>query len=148
VRLSAQTLGDFLSLEDLGNIGEFISALAVVISLIYLAVQIRQNTMQMRENTEISRLQLQENFVSGQERLTTALLASEEMYGVSDRLRVRNSQRRIESGSAFCSMVRCIDITSCIELVQSSPWNSRGLSSRSSVSQHGLRFNRGGLVND
>ena len=30
-----------MSLEDLGNIGEFVAAVAVVVSLIYLAVQIR-----------------------------------------------------------------------------------------------------------
>ena len=37
-----------MSLEDLGNIGEFVAAVAVVISLIYLAVQIRQNTRSVR----------------------------------------------------------------------------------------------------
>jgi hypothetical protein len=40
-----------MSLEDLGNIGEFIAALAVVVSLIYLAVQIRQNTRSVRAST-------------------------------------------------------------------------------------------------
>jgi hypothetical protein len=40
-----------MSLEDLGNIGEFVAAVAVVLSLIYLAVQIRQNTRQIDENT-------------------------------------------------------------------------------------------------
>ena len=40
-----------MSLEDLGNIGEFVAAVAVVISLVYLAIQIRQNTTQMRQNT-------------------------------------------------------------------------------------------------
>jgi hypothetical protein len=33
-----------MSLEDLGNIGEFVAAVAVIVSLIYLAVRIRQNT--------------------------------------------------------------------------------------------------------
>jgi hypothetical protein len=37
-----------MSLEDLGNIGEFVAAVAVVVSLIYLAVQIRQNTRSVR----------------------------------------------------------------------------------------------------
>jgi len=37
-----------MSLEDLGNIGEFVAAVAVVISLVYLAVQIRQNTRSVR----------------------------------------------------------------------------------------------------
>jgi hypothetical protein len=40
-----------MSLEDLGNIGEFVAAVAVVISLIYLAVQIRQNTSSVRAST-------------------------------------------------------------------------------------------------
>jgi hypothetical protein len=40
-----------MSLEDLGNIGEFVAAVGVVISLVYLAIQIRQNTRQMRKNT-------------------------------------------------------------------------------------------------
>lgn len=33
-----------MTLQDLGNLGEFTAAVAVLISLIYLAVQIRQNT--------------------------------------------------------------------------------------------------------
>ena len=37
-----------MSLEDLGNVGEFVGAIAVVVSLIYLAVQIRQNTRSLR----------------------------------------------------------------------------------------------------
>ena len=40
-----------MSLEDLGNLGEFVGALAVVVSLIYLAIQIRQSTRQIEENT-------------------------------------------------------------------------------------------------
>jgi hypothetical protein len=37
-----------MSLEDLGNIGEFVAAVGVIISLIYLAVQIHQNTRSVR----------------------------------------------------------------------------------------------------
>ena len=33
-----------MSLQDLGGLGEFIGSIAVVLSLLYLAVQIRQNT--------------------------------------------------------------------------------------------------------
>ena len=33
-----------MSLEELGNIGEFVGAVGVVVSLVYLAYQIRQNT--------------------------------------------------------------------------------------------------------
>ncbi len=71
-----------MTLEDLGNLGEFIGAFAVVVSLVYLAIQIRQNTAQIREHSQISRLLLQENFVSGQEGLFRGLLESEEMYRI------------------------------------------------------------------
>ncbi len=40
-----------MTLQDLGNIGEFVGAIGVVASLIYLAVQIRQSSNQIRENT-------------------------------------------------------------------------------------------------
>ena len=41
-----------LSWQDLGSIGELISAIAVVVSLVYLAFQIRQNTSQINQNTK------------------------------------------------------------------------------------------------
>ena len=44
-----------MSIQDLGAIGELIAAIAVVVSLVYLAVQIRQNTNQIEENTEAVR---------------------------------------------------------------------------------------------
>jgi hypothetical protein len=37
-----------LSLETLANLGEFVSAFAVVLSLVYLAYQVRQNTLSLR----------------------------------------------------------------------------------------------------
>ena len=45
-----------MTLQDLGNIGELVGGFAVVISLIYLAIQVRQNTQQMQENSRVSRL--------------------------------------------------------------------------------------------
>jgi hypothetical protein len=44
-----------MTLQDLGSIGEFVGAVAVVVSLIYLAVQIRQNTHQLEHNAEVLR---------------------------------------------------------------------------------------------
>lgn len=38
-------------LEDLGNIGEFLGAMAVIASLVYLAIQIRQNTRAVKAST-------------------------------------------------------------------------------------------------
>ena len=40
-----------VTLQDLGNIGEFIGAIAVVISLVYLAAQIRQNTRALHSSS-------------------------------------------------------------------------------------------------
>lgn len=36
-----------MSLNDLGNIGEFVGAIAVVVSMVYLAVQVRRNTQSL-----------------------------------------------------------------------------------------------------
>jgi hypothetical protein len=44
-----------LSWQDIGSLGELIGAIAVVISLVYLAYQIRQNTSQIDQNTKAVR---------------------------------------------------------------------------------------------
>jgi len=44
-----------MNLQDLAAISEIIAALAVVISLIYVAIQIRQNNRQLDENTNAVR---------------------------------------------------------------------------------------------
>ena len=41
-----------MNLQDLGNIGEFVAAIGVIASLVYLAVQIRQNTNSVRLQVE------------------------------------------------------------------------------------------------
>jgi hypothetical protein len=40
-----------MNLENLANIGEFIGGIAVIASLIYLAIQIRQNTQSVKSST-------------------------------------------------------------------------------------------------
>jgi hypothetical protein len=40
-----------MSLQDLANLGEFIGGIAVIVSLVYLAIQIRQNTQSLRAAT-------------------------------------------------------------------------------------------------
>lgn len=42
-----------MDLEQLANIGEFLSGIAVLISLIYLGVQINQNTKSVRAQSEL-----------------------------------------------------------------------------------------------
>ncbi len=40
-----------MTLEELGNLGDFIASIAVIVTLIYLAIQLRQNTRQMKESS-------------------------------------------------------------------------------------------------
>jgi hypothetical protein len=46
-----------VNLDALGNIGDFVGGVGVVITLIYLALQIRQNTRQVEQNLQVSRAQ-------------------------------------------------------------------------------------------
>ncbi|MGI9200357.1 MAG: hypothetical protein ACR2QL_04820 [Woeseiaceae bacterium] len=71
-----------MTLEDLANFGEVIGAIAVVISLVYLAIQIRQNSTQINENSQIARLLMQENFVSGQEAFCRLILENENVHRI------------------------------------------------------------------
>lgn len=52
-----------MSLSDLANLGEFISGIAVIASLIYLAVQIRQNTKSVRSATLASNTDMWANLL-------------------------------------------------------------------------------------
>ena len=47
-----------MTLEDLGNLGEFVAAIGVIASLVYLALQIRQNTASLRSSTHQQLAQL------------------------------------------------------------------------------------------
>jgi hypothetical protein len=44
-----------MSIMELGALGEFVGAFAVVATLIYLALQIRQNSAMLKQNHEFSR---------------------------------------------------------------------------------------------
>ncbi len=48
-----------MTLSDLGNIGESVGVIAVVVTLIYLAVQIRQNSATARAHIRQSLAELQ-----------------------------------------------------------------------------------------
>jgi hypothetical protein len=43
-----------VSLQDLGNVGEFVAAIGVIASLVYLALQIRQNTASVRDSAHVN----------------------------------------------------------------------------------------------
>ena len=87
-----------MSLEDLGNIGEFVAAVAVVISLVYLAIQIRQNTRSVRVASYQSWFDSYSNF-------SNTVLASPELdalfhRGTSDPGKLTPEERRHFNGLA------------------------------------------------
>ena len=41
-----------MSIQDLGSIGEFIAAIATLVTLVYLAMQIRHNTRALHQTSE------------------------------------------------------------------------------------------------
>lgn len=47
-----------MNLEDLGNIGDFLGGIGVIFTVIYLALQIRQNTKSVEENTRTAKAQM------------------------------------------------------------------------------------------
>lgn len=53
-----------MTLQDLGSIGEFLGSLGVIISLIYLAIQIRQNTRSVRAATHQAFVEVNSSFAA------------------------------------------------------------------------------------
>src|SRR5215469_17016584 len=47
-----------MTLSDLASIGSFVSGIAVLVSLVYLAIQVRQNTRNLRAQTAVSHYQM------------------------------------------------------------------------------------------
>jgi len=76
--------GRELSWQDLGSIGEMISAIAVVVSLIYLAFQIRQNTSQIDQNTKAARAAAFDSSI------TQAMVARQAIFENEDVARIYN----------------------------------------------------------
>ena len=71
-----------MTLQDLANIAQLVSAGAVIVSLVYLAIQIRQNTIQIRANSRIARLALQEDFVATQQESMMRMAENPELYRI------------------------------------------------------------------
>ena len=72
-----------MTLEELGSLGEFISSFAVVASLIYVALQVKQNARDSRIATRQSVLEASRNMMgefSTREHLETAVKAAKEGY--------------------------------------------------------------------
>lgn len=71
-----------MSLQDLGSIGELIGAVAVVISLVYLASQIRQNTRQIDENTKAAQAAAFDSSISHAIAARQMIIENEDVAGI------------------------------------------------------------------
>ena len=73
-----------MTLNELGSLGEFMSGLAVVVTLVYLAIQIRHNTRAVRSSMHQdmveSTLRIAES-LSDNENIAGIVLKADEDYG-------------------------------------------------------------------
>ncbi len=87
-----------MSIQDWGAIGEIVGALAVVASLIYLAVQIRQNTRQNSLSLESTKLAAFEQSVESGNRARELLITNPEvtelfLKGIADYRSLRSAEK-------------------------------------------------------
>ena len=71
-----------MTLQELSEIAQIVSSGAVIVSLVYLAIQIHQSTTQIRANSRIQRLSVQENFVATQQEGMLRIAENPELYRV------------------------------------------------------------------
>jgi len=74
-----------LTIQDWGAIGEVIGAAAVVVSLIYLAIQIRQNTKQIQQSIRSNRLSALERDIAAGNRIRELLVVNPDLLDVFSR---------------------------------------------------------------
>ena len=74
-----------MTIQDWGAIGEIIGAIAVVASLVYLAIQIRQNTAQISQSIETTRLEAFERNVESGNRIRELVLLNPDIASLLQR---------------------------------------------------------------
>ncbi len=68
-----------MTIQDLGALGDMIGGVAVVASLIYLAIQIRQNTHQISQNVEVTRFAAFERNIESASRMRELLMLNPDL---------------------------------------------------------------------
>ena len=71
-----------MSLEDLGNLGEFLGAIGVIVTLVYLAIQIRQGSEQTALNTSAIHATSFQNLIDHHANLQLQVLTHPELSDV------------------------------------------------------------------
>ena len=94
-----------MSLESLGNIGEFLGGIVVVVTLFYLAFQIRQNTQSLRSESYARALErvaeMQARFASDSDLAGLVLKGTRDAQALSEEERARFSWTFYEMFGAF-----------------------------------------------
>ena len=80
-----------LSLQDLGSLGEFLSSIGVIATLLYLAVEVRRNT---RTAQETSSQRTFERFSSSRSLIASNPTLAEIVEKVTNDVEITNSERR------------------------------------------------------
>lgn len=93
-----------MSIQDWGAIGNIVGALAVVASLIYLAMQIRQNTRQITMSLESAKLAAFERTVESSNHAREVLITNPEVVDILQR--GLTDYRNLPSSDKFrCNML-------------------------------------------
>lgn len=69
-------------LDTLGNLGDFVGGIAVLVTLIYLAIQIRQNTAQVKIASDIARTDTYARSVESFSEFRSLLISDPEMADI------------------------------------------------------------------
>ena len=97
-----------MSIQDWGANGEIVGALAVVASLIYLAMQIRQNTRQISMSLESAKLAAFERTVESSNHAREVLITNlRSQTFFSEDSRITEIYRPLTSSVATCYFVTC-----------------------------------------
>ncbi len=88
-----------MTIQDWGAIGEMIGGFAVLASLVYLAVQIRQNTRQITRSVEATQLEAFERSVASGNRFRELLILNPDLASLF--LRGLESIRGMDRGEMF-----------------------------------------------
>ena len=88
-----------MTIQDWGALGEMIGGVAVVVSLVYVAVQIRQNTQQIARSVEATRLAAFERNIESANRIRELMMLNPDLGELY--LRGLKSYRGLESFEKF-----------------------------------------------
>jgi hypothetical protein len=88
-----------MTIQDLGALGDMIGGVAVVASLIYLAIQIRQNTRQISQDVEATRFAAFERNIESANRMRELLILNPDLIELF--LRGSKDFDALDSGDRF-----------------------------------------------